>query len=158
MEGSDDEWIQLGLKRDITFTGLPPGEYVFRVKGSNNDKIWNEEGASVKIIITPPFWKTLWFQALSVIVFILIVWILYKKRMKNLFLRTRMETELQTAHNAQMSIMPQKGPEIKGFDISGVCIPANEVGGDFFDYLWLDAEKPHFGIAVGDISGRNHTT
>jgi len=155
MEGLDDDWIYTDSnKRFATYTTLAPGNYTFWVKGSNNDGIWNEAGTSMAITITPPFWKTLWFQALSVIVFVLIVWILYKKRMKNFFLRTRMETELQTAHDAQMSIMPQKGPEINGFDISGVCIPANEVGGDFFDYLWLDEKKTHIGIAVGDVSGK----
>lgn len=155
MEELDDDWIYTDSdKRFATYTTLEPGEYIFKVKGSNNDGKWNEEGASITITITPPFWKTWWFQALLIIIFILIVWALYKKRMKNLFLRTRMETELQTAHYAQMSIMPQKGPEVKGFDVSGVCIPANEVGGDFFDYLWLDEEKTRFGIAVGDVSGK----
>jgi sigma-B regulation protein RsbU (phosphoserine phosphatase) len=65
-----------------------------------------------------------------------------------------METELQTAHNAQMSIMPHQGPEIEGFDISGICVPAYEVGGDFFDYLWLNSKMAHMGIAVGDVSGK----
>ena len=65
-----------------------------------------------------------------------------------------MKTELQTAHDAQMSIMPQTEPQLKDFDISGICIPANEVGGDFFDYIWLNEEKTKLGIAVGDVSGK----
>ncbi len=44
----------------VTYTNLDPGEYVFRVKGSNNDGIWNEAGTSIKIIILPPWWKTTW--------------------------------------------------------------------------------------------------
>ncbi|KAA3657282.1 MAG: hypothetical protein DWQ10_13650 [Calditrichaeota bacterium] len=65
-----------------------------------------------------------------------------------------MKTELQTAHDAQMSIMPQSDPKIKGLDVSGCCIPANEVGGDFFDYIWLDKNKNKFGLFIGDVSGK----
>jgi serine phosphatase RsbU (regulator of sigma subunit) len=39
----------------------------------------------------------------------------------------------------QMGLMPARDPIVKGFDVSGVCKPAEEVGGDFFDYFWLDA-------------------
>ncbi|MCP4153257.1 MAG: PP2C family protein-serine/threonine phosphatase [bacterium] len=66
----------------------------------------------------------------------------------------RLKAELQMAHDAQMSIMPQTDPEIEGFSISGVCVPAYEVGGDFFDYIWLNREKTKLGIAVGDVSGK----
>jgi sigma-B regulation protein RsbU (phosphoserine phosphatase) len=53
-----------------------------------------------------------------------------------------------------MSIMPSSDPTVQGFDISGICIPASEVGGDFFDYFWLDDARTKFGIAVGDVSGK----
>jgi signal transduction histidine kinase/CheY-like chemotaxis protein/ligand-binding sensor domain-containing protein len=62
LEGFDQDWNQVGNKRSATYTNLDPGEYVFRVKGSNNDNIWNAKEASVKIIITPPFWLTWWFK------------------------------------------------------------------------------------------------
>lgn len=60
LEGFNEQWIQLGTKHDITFTNLDAGEYTLRVKGSNNDGIWNEEGAALKIIVHPPWWKTWW--------------------------------------------------------------------------------------------------
>jgi len=60
LEGFNDNWIHLGTKRDVTFTNLDPGEYTLRVKGSNNDGVWNETGAALKITITPPWWKTWW--------------------------------------------------------------------------------------------------
>lgn len=66
MEGFDREWIFCGTRRFATYTNLKPGEYTFRVRGSNNDGVWNKEGASVKIIITPPFWKTWWFKSLGI--------------------------------------------------------------------------------------------
>ncbi len=58
LEGFNEGWIQLGAKHDVTFTDLDPGDYTLRVKGSNDDGVWNEEGASLKITITPPWWKT----------------------------------------------------------------------------------------------------
>jgi len=64
MEGLEREWSPESNRRFISYAGLPPGNYTFRVKGSNNDKIWNEKGTAVKIIIRPPFWQTGWFYFL----------------------------------------------------------------------------------------------
>ncbi|MBN2523143.1 MAG: response regulator [Bacteroidales bacterium] len=64
MEGFDADWVEVGNKREATYTNLDPGTYTFRVKASNNDGYWNEEGTSIKLIILPPFWKTWWFRIL----------------------------------------------------------------------------------------------
>ena len=58
MEGFHDDWINIGHARTVSFTNLEPGKYAFHVKGSNNHGVWNEEGASIRIIITPPWWQT----------------------------------------------------------------------------------------------------
>ncbi|MEJ2615664.1 MAG: sigma 54-interacting transcriptional regulator, partial [Ignavibacteriaceae bacterium] len=85
MEGLDKDWIYTASSRRFaTYTTLPPGEYIFRVKGSNSDGIWNETGAFVNVIIDPPFWMTWWFRGLILAVIALTVYILYKKRVKNL--------------------------------------------------------------------------
>ena len=68
--------------------------------------------------------------------------------------QVRLEQELRTAHDMQMGLMPTGDPQISGFDISGICRPAEEVGGDYFDYVWLDEKKTRFGIAVADVSGK----
>ncbi|MEK7728844.1 MAG: two-component regulator propeller domain-containing protein [candidate division KSB1 bacterium] len=69
LEGFSDNWIQLGAKREITFTNLDPGEYTLRVKGSNNDGVWNEAGTSLKITVTPPWWQTRWAYACFLVLF-----------------------------------------------------------------------------------------
>ena len=61
LEGFNDDWIQAGNHRYATFTNLPGGEYVFRVKASNSDGVWNETGVAIPIVITPPVWQTWWF-------------------------------------------------------------------------------------------------
>lgn len=53
MEGFDKDWYYVGTRRSATYTNLKPGKYTFRVKGSNNDGVWNEQGIAVPIIIKP---------------------------------------------------------------------------------------------------------
>ena len=60
LEGFDPDWNYVGNQRTATYTNLDPGKYVFHVKGSNNDGVWNEKGASINITITPPWWQTWW--------------------------------------------------------------------------------------------------
>ena len=91
VEGLHDDWVYLGNKHEITFTGLEPGKYVFTVTGSNNDGVWNEEGASLQIVITPPFWRTLWFRVLVVLLLGCGVYAWFRSRMKRL--ARQLETE-----------------------------------------------------------------
>lgn len=78
MEGFNKEWIQTGAKRRFaTYTNLDSGEYVFHVKGSNNDGVWNTQGTSIKISITPPYWETWWFYVFVIVSFaVLSYWLI----------------------------------------------------------------------------------
>ncbi|MEP6729057.1 MAG: two-component regulator propeller domain-containing protein [bacterium] len=67
LEGLDKEWNEIGTKRSASYTNLPAGSYTFRVKGSNNDEVWNTEGASLVIHVAPPFWASWWFRTLLLI-------------------------------------------------------------------------------------------
>jgi ligand-binding sensor domain-containing protein/signal transduction histidine kinase len=68
--GFDKDWNYVGNKRTATYTNLDPGTYFFKVRASNNDGIWNKDGVSVKIIITPPFWLTWWFKILAILIIV----------------------------------------------------------------------------------------
>ena len=68
LEGFDKDWVYGGTKRFATYTNLAPGTYIFKVKASNNDGVWNDKGASIKIVITPPFYMTWWFRTLAILV------------------------------------------------------------------------------------------
>jgi DNA-binding CsgD family transcriptional regulator len=68
LEGRDDEWLYVGPNRAISLANLSQGEYTLRVKGANPDGVWNEEGISVDIEISPPFWRTGWFVLIFLIV------------------------------------------------------------------------------------------
>lgn len=60
MEGFDQDWQYLGTTHSATYTNLSPGKYTFRVRGSNNDGVWNETGASIDIEILRPWWTSWW--------------------------------------------------------------------------------------------------
>ena len=66
--------------------------------------------------------------------------------------RERMAKELEIARSVQMSLLPRENPHVEGYDIAGICIPALEVGGDYYDFFNLANQK--FGIAIGDVSGK----
>lgn len=71
LEGFDKNWNYTDKKRKATYTNILPGEYYFRVKGSNNDGVWNNEGTFIKLIVTPPFWLTTGFICIYMLLFIL---------------------------------------------------------------------------------------
>ena len=86
MEGVDPDWVYTDAsRRYATYTQLAPGEYVFKVKGSNNDGLWNEKGTSIKIIITPPWWRTsLAYSIYTILIMglILAIWRFQTSRLK----------------------------------------------------------------------------
>lgn len=74
------------------------------------------------------------------------------KYIENVTERQRLKRELDVARRVQMSFLPKGNPEIKGLDIASICIPAFEVGGDYYDFIYLDENK--IGIIIGDVSGK----
>jgi len=65
LEGFEKNWIYYGSRREVRYTHLDPGRYVFHVKACNNDGVWNEAGTTITIIVVPPFWRTWWFLTLA---------------------------------------------------------------------------------------------
>ena len=88
LEGFDSEWNEVGNRRIAYYTNIPAGTYHFTVKGSNNDGIWNEEGATLEIIVLPPLWKTWWayliyFAVIIALIAFIIRYFTEKKRLQN---------------------------------------------------------------------------
>ena len=89
IDGIHQDWINLGNQNTIILAGIEPGEYTLRLKGSNNDGVWNKKGISLHLSIIPPYWMTLWFKVIlfSAIIFILISiagYFLWQSRLKGL--------------------------------------------------------------------------
>ena len=65
----------------------------------------------------------------------------------------RIEKDLESARTIQLSLLPQTLPQIKGLTFGGMSLPAREVGGDFYDFIDIDAD--HIGVAIGDVAGKS---
>jgi hypothetical protein len=92
LEGFDTLWNEVGAQRSATYTNLPPGTFTLRVRASNNDGVWNNEGVSLRIHVTPPFWRTRWFLGLLTLALIGGAAFAYRRRVRH---HIRAERELQ---------------------------------------------------------------
>ncbi|HYG39925.1 MAG TPA: two-component regulator propeller domain-containing protein [Cytophagales bacterium] len=142
MEGFDADWNYVGTQRKATYTNLNPGDYIFRVKASNNDGVWNEEGASVKVIITPPFWKTWWFESLTVL-FIVGGFIAFYKVRVSVIKKQKTELEKQVKErtseiSAQKEIVEEQAEFLKD---------ANHNLKEQKEELSIQSEKLQFAVA-----------
>ena len=91
LEGYDQEWIFASTIRFAKYTNLDPGDYVFRVKACNNDEVWNEEGTSIRIIILPPWWQTVWAYLLYILFIVSAVYIIWKAQLKRIKIKQAYE-------------------------------------------------------------------
>jgi two-component system sensor histidine kinase ChiS len=92
MENFNDDFIITDAnKRFATYTSLPSGKYVFKVRGTNYDGKWNEEGASIRITVIPPLWEKGWFRGLIFLLLSCAVFIYFKVRIKKVRLELRKE-------------------------------------------------------------------
>ncbi len=82
LEGFDKDWPKPIYNNSVSYTNLPPGEYVFKVQASNSDGLWNEDATSFSFNILPPFWQTWWFSAIVILLLISIVYLIIKLRVR----------------------------------------------------------------------------
>ncbi|MBP1693362.1 MAG: signal transduction histidine kinase, partial [Chloroflexi bacterium] len=72
LDGVDTNWVDSGARRYASYTNLNGGDYLFRVRASNNDGVWNETGLAIPVRVTPPIWQTWWFQTGAVLLAIML--------------------------------------------------------------------------------------
>lgn len=112
LEGFDKEWNCAGKERKASYTNLSPGKYIFYVKGSNNDGVWNEQASFIIIIITPPFWDTWWFKTFILFSIIAIVVVFYQFRRK-LELKKLEESKKEEMHQIQLQFFTNISHEFR---------------------------------------------
>jgi ligand-binding sensor domain-containing protein len=136
LEGNDSNWQDAGTRRQAFYTNLRPGQYRFMVIASNDDGVWNMQGATLQFTVAPAWFQTIWFRTLSVVGFFLLLWSLYHRRLRqvrhefNVSLEARVnertriardlhDTLLQTLHGLLMSfqraanLLPERPVEAK---------------------------------------------
>ena len=89
LENFDDEWREVGNLRTAYYYSLPPGNYTFMVKAANSNGVWNEEGKSINITITPPWWKTWWAYSLYGLILLALIIALDRIQRKRLIEKER---------------------------------------------------------------------
>ena len=136
LEGFDQNWNYIGTRRVATYTNINPGEYIFRVKGSNNDGIWNEEGRSIKIIITPPIWQTWWFRFVGFLFILTSIIIGHKIRTARIRAQNKV---LEQRVNERTAQLEYSNKELEAFSYSiSHDLRAPLRGMDGFSQLLLD--------------------
>jgi len=100
--GFDKDWINAGNRHLVTYTNLDAGEYLFEVKASNSDGIWNPDVSVLKIIITPAWWATWWaYTAYALIVVAFVLWVWRIQKLRFVIERQRVEQERSLVRRLQ---------------------------------------------------------
>ncbi len=171
LEGIDKDWNYTN-RRFASYLNLPPGDYVFRLKGSNGDGVWNPKETSIKITVNPPWYRTIIAYIGYGLLFIGLIFgidrvqrrrLLNKARntaaIKEAQLRAqlaekeneRKTKELEEARQLQLSMLPKELPQLPHLDIAVYMKTATEVGGDYYDFnVALDGTLT---IVLGDATG-----
>jgi PAS domain S-box-containing protein len=106
LEGHDSEWQDPGTRRQAFYSDLPPANYRFRVIASNNDGVWNEEGATLAFSVAAAWFQTWWFRAGSLAALLALLWCIYGLRVRSIQRRSQQlasinaKLETQIAENA----------------------------------------------------------
>ncbi len=176
LKGLENNWIYTGSRRTVSFSRIPSGTYTLRVKGSNNDGVWNEEGVSLRIVIITPWWKSgyayvLYGVSLLALVYLAIMVSTRKLRSTNQALKekelaseeiSRQKEELafknrnitdsiKYAKRIQLAMMPTSRQFRRIFPDSFVYYnPKDIVSGDFY---WVNQRSDKVFFAVIDCTG-----
>lgn len=163
LEGFDRNWISSGKRRYATYTDLDAGEYVFRVIASNSDGVWNTIGASMVVVIHPPWWHTWWFRGLMALCVIGLLWTIYHIRVTRLLeiekMRVRIASDLHDDIGSTLTRITINSEVIQSSeDIGRIRETAHKIGQlsrdvvrTFSDVIWsIDARNDKF----GDLAAR----
>ena len=152
LEELQQNWQNVDANMRIAnYTNLPAGEYIFRVVGANPDGVWNTEGASIKLIITPPYWQTWWFITLVIIILGSITYYISTLSIKNQLaieqLKTKIASDLHDNVGAgltEISILSEVAAqkmdgnaEKNSKEIKNISNIARELVDNMSDIVWV---------------------
>ncbi len=165
LAGYDPDWVTSNSSRQVRYVQLPFGSYEFMVKGANNDGLWNPAATSLKIRILPPFWRTLWFQALIFFIVTISLYIIYRYRVHRLLeierLKLRIAGDLHDEVGSGLSSIALNGdilqkqieagqpkPEL----VSRITGNARNLASSLDDIVWLiDPQKETLGDFIDRV-------
>jgi ligand-binding sensor domain-containing protein/signal transduction histidine kinase len=111
LENFNEKWIDAGSQRQATYTNLDPGTYTFRVRAANNDGVWNNVGASLRLIVEPPWYQTWWFRILASWLVFGLLFLAYRVRVSQLLALERVR------HNIARDLHDDMGSTLSSISI-----------------------------------------
>ncbi|MDL2305650.1 response regulator [Bacteroides sp. OttesenSCG-928-D19] len=94
LDGIDKEWIFMGKNQEVTFASLAPGKYTFRVRSTNSSDVWQDNEQILYIVVTPPFWATIWAFLVYALVAVLCLIAFYKYKKRSFLRKAQRKQEL----------------------------------------------------------------
>jgi len=176
LEGLDNKWIDADNKNYASYSNIPPGEYTFKVKGSNCDGVWNEKGVSLRIVIETPIWRNKWAYVAYLLFIALVIFgvievrtrslrrankILHEKELASIEIAKQKEEvsiknknimdSITYAQRIQLAIMPSISKFKRLIPESFILYqPKDIVSGDFY---WITEIGDKLFIAAVDCTG-----
>ena len=105
LEGVDKDWIYSGSRRYAGYTNIDPGTYTFKVRGTNNDGIWNDKGIYMTIIIKPPWWRTWWAYTSFALGFAAFIYALFRYRLNKIRMQHEITLQKHKATELEMQAL-----------------------------------------------------
>ena len=152
MEGISDQWIDIGTRRFVPFTNLPPGGYIFSVKGTNNDGIWNETGTSLEIVIHPPWWRSKYAYVAYIILVVIIIITVMRWRERKLLREKRLLEERISERTAEIA---RKNRSLE--EQTAKLNELNAMKDTFFSILAHDLKNPFASLySLSELAVKNY--
>ena len=149
LEGFDKDWNYVdSSRRFATYTNLKHGSYTFRVKASNNDGIWNETGKSIRIIITPPWWRTWWFYSLITICILGTGLSIYYNKSNQIKKLKSAALALQKSERNYREVFNSTSDALIIHDKTGLVLDVNDLSCTMFGY----SRETLIGISIEALS------